>query len=284
FFYNSFVGGGFDHRVLAAHVIYRGRFVEALAHAPKNIDVRQRRLDHDDVRAFIDVQPDLAEGFVRVRRIHLVRSTITELWRAFGCGAKRAVKNGSEFRGGTHNARFCKNVGIKGFPNCADAAVHHVAGCDHVRAGLRVRERRFHQKIDTLVVQHMKMVAVNASDAAMAVTHVFTETNVRDRNDFRTIVLERAQRFLHYAILGISAARLFILYLGNSKKENGLKSGVLYLSCFIDNFTGGELKHAWHAHDRTPFVDLFADEKRQNKIVCSEIGLANEIAQAWGSP
>jgi len=130
----------------------------------------------------------------------------------------------------------------------------------------------------------MKMVAVNASDAAMAVTHVLTETNVRDRNHFRTIVLQRAQRFLHYAILGISAARLFILYLGNSKKENGLESGVLCLSCFIDNFTGGELKHARHARDRTPFVDLFADEKRQNEIVCGEIGLANEIAQGWGSP
>src|SRR5207244_10776766 len=95
---------------------------------------------------------------------------------------------------------------------------------------------------------------------------------------FRTMVLQRAQRFLHYAILGISAARLFILYLGNSKKENGLESGVLCLSCFIDNFTGGELKHARHARDRTPCVALVADEKRQNEIVCGEIGL--EIGRA----
>jgi hypothetical protein len=119
-------------------VIHRGRFAKALAHAPKNVDVRQCRFDHDDVRAFIDVEPDLAEGFIRVRRIHLVRSTITKLWRAFGCVAKRAVKNGSEFRSVTHNTSFCKTVGIERFPNCANAAVHHVAGCDHVRAGLRV--------------------------------------------------------------------------------------------------------------------------------------------------
>src|SRR5438552_9401746 len=120
----------------------------------------------------------------------------------------------------------------------------------------------------------MKMVAVNASDAAMAVTHVFTETNVCDRNHFRTIVLQRAQRFLHYAILGISAARLFILYLGNSKKENGLEFRVFCLSCFIDNFTGGVLKHALHSRDWPPFVDLFAYANCPHVMVCGEFGLA----------
>src|SRR5260370_40462410 len=100
----------------------------------------------------------------------------------------------------------------------------------------------------------MKMVAVNASDAAMAVTHVFTETNVRDRNDYRTIVLERAQRFLHYAILGIVADHMFILYLGNSKMATGYESGVLFLSWYIDNFTRGELNDARPALGNTPFV------------------------------
>jgi len=38
---------------------------------------------------------------------------------------------------------------------------------------LRVRERGLHQKIDSLIVEHVEMFAVDAGDAAMAVAHIF---------------------------------------------------------------------------------------------------------------
>src|ERR1700730_6964726 len=107
----------------------------------------------------------------------------------------------------------------------------------------------------------MKMLTVDSGHTAMAVTHIFTETNIRNRDHFRTFVFDRAQRFLDNAVFGISAARLLIFFFRYPKKENGLEPGVLRLPRLIDNLAKGELKNARHACDRTPFVDLFAHEK-----------------------
>ncbi len=126
------------------------------------------------------------------------------------------------------------------------------------------------------------MVAVDAGHTAMAVTHVFAKTNIGHRDHFRTFVLDCAQRFLHHTVFGISAARLFVLLFRDPKKENRLKSGVLRLLRRIDNFGERELKNARHTRDRTPFVDLFVDEKRQYKIVRGQVGFSNEISYSWG--
>src|SRR6202035_1437006 len=73
----------------------------------------------------------------------------------------------------------------------------------------------------------------------------------------------------------------FVFFVGNSKKKNGLESGVLRPARFIDNLAEGELKNTGHARDRPSFVDLFADEERQHEIVRGEIGFANQVAQSW---
>jgi len=77
---------------------------------------------------------------------------------------------------------------------------------------------------------------------------------------------------------------MFILFLRNPKKENGLEPGVVRLSRFIDDFAKRNLKDAWHARDWTSFVDLLVDEKRQHEIVRGEIGFANEISYSWRPP
>lgn len=122
------------------------------------------------------------------------------------------------------------------------------------------------------------MIAVDPRDAAMAMAHVFAKTNVGDRDDFGTLLLNCAQRFLNHAVLGIRAARLFVFFTRDSKKQNGLEPGVLRPLRLIDYFVGRELKNAGHARNRAPFVDFIADEKRQNEIVGGQIGFANEIS------
>ena len=46
----------------------------------------------------------------------------------------------------------------------------------------------FTSKFDRLVVQDMKMIAVDARHAAVAVAHVFAETNVGDDDQARDIL------------------------------------------------------------------------------------------------
>ena len=122
------------------------------------------------------------------------------------------------------------------------------------------------------------MIAVDSGDAAMAMAHVFAKTNIGDRDDFGTFLLNCAQRFLNDAVLGIRAARLFVFFIRDSKKQNGLEPGVLRPLRLIDDFVGRELKNAGHARNRALFVDFVADEKRQNEIVGVQIGFANEIS------
>src|SRR2546421_4077988 len=127
------------------------------------------------------------------------------------------------------------------------------------------------------------MFAVDPGHAAMAMAHVFAKTNVRDRDDLGTFLFYRAQRFLNDTVFGISATRLFVFFLGNTEKKNGLKAGVLRLPRLIDNFVNGELENARHTRDRAAFVDLFADEKRENEIVGGQIRFANKISERGGA-
>jgi len=123
------------------------------------------------------------------------------------------------------------------------------------------------------------MFAVDARDAAMPMAHVFAKTNIRDRDELGTFLFDCAQRFLNHAVLRVSAARLLIFFVGDSKKQNGLESCVPRGASLIDNFVDGELEDAGHARNRAAFVDLVADEKRENEIVRSQIGFADEIPQ-----
>jgi hypothetical protein len=123
------------------------------------------------------------------------------------------------------------------------------------------------------------MFAVHTRDAAMSVAHVFAKTNIGDRDEVWTFLLNCAQSFLDDAVFRVGAARLFGFLFRNSKKQDRLKSGILRFLRFIDHFLDRDLKNTGHAHDRPPFVDLFADEKRENEIVRGQIGFADEIPQ-----
>ncbi len=102
------------------------------------------RFDHHDVGAFINIEADLAQRLIRIGRIHLIRTTISKLRRTFGGFAKWTVKNRRELGRVTHNSSFGETIRIERFANGANAAIHHVTRRNHVRAGLRVRERRLY--------------------------------------------------------------------------------------------------------------------------------------------
>jgi len=125
----------------------------------------------------------------------------------------------------------------------------------------------FDQEFDRLIVQHVEMISIHSRDAAMTVTHVFAQTNVGDRDDFRTFSLDRAQCFLHDAVFRVSPTSLFIFFFRDSEKQDGLQPHVPSALRFIDDPLHRQLKNAWHARDWSALVDFFAHEKWQNEIV-----------------
>jgi len=137
----SFFGAGLNHGVLAAHVVDRRWFRESLADPPKNIEVRQGGFNQKDVRAFVDIERDLAQSFLGVRAIHLVGTPITKLRRAFRRFSKRSVKRRGEFSRVTHDARLLESILIQGFADRADPREHRAGGLLQQVLALR-RQRR----------------------------------------------------------------------------------------------------------------------------------------------
>src|SRR5271157_6579849 len=72
-------GGGGDERELAAHLIGGDGYVELAARQGDDVKVRQGGFHHDDVRALLNVERDLAHRLALVGRIHLVGLAVAEL-------------------------------------------------------------------------------------------------------------------------------------------------------------------------------------------------------------
>ena len=76
----------------------------------------------------------------------------------------------------------------------------------------------------------------------------------------------------------MSAACLLVFLIRNSEKQDCLQPKVMSAGRLVDDFVERKLKYAGHTRDRPSLLDLFADEQRQNEIVCREIGLPDQIA------
>src|SRR5947208_16853358 len=101
-------------------MIHGGRFAKTLPHTPKDVEVGQSGLYHHDVRAFLDIQSNFTQCFLRVRVIHLVRTTIAKLRWALGSLAKRPVKSRRKFGCITHNPGLIETSSIERLANGAN--------------------------------------------------------------------------------------------------------------------------------------------------------------------
>ena len=206
----------------------------------------------------------------------MIRTAIAELRRAFRGVTKRSVENRGKFGGVAHDAGLIETVRIQCFANGADAAVHHVAGRNHVGAGARVGKRRLDQKIDRLVVEDVKMIAIHPGDPAMTVAHVFAETHIGQHDYLRTFFLDCAQALSLMRPLLAATHHGLPLPLGGNVIHKRLDPGTRStVSSILTESIRFSLEH------RAAAVDLCADKKRQNEIMRSKVGLANQIAQSW---
>ena len=137
--------GGLHHRVLARDVVGGDRHAETLLHAPDDVEVRERRLHHHDVGAFLRSAATSRSASSALAGSIWYAAAISEAGRR----ARRLAERAIEARRVLRRVRDDDDVGAPGAiergPDRADAAVHHVRGRDDIRAGPRVRQRRRRQ-------------------------------------------------------------------------------------------------------------------------------------------
>jgi hypothetical protein len=56
----------------AGDLVSEGGYAEGVLHPTQNVEVRHAGLHHDHVRAFQDVELDLAQRLVGIARVHLI--------------------------------------------------------------------------------------------------------------------------------------------------------------------------------------------------------------------
>ena len=205
--------GGLDHRVLAGDVVGGEREVESLARGADDVEVRQRRLDHQHVGAFGDVELAFAQCLAHIRGIHLVAAPVAERRRRVGSLPERPVERGCVLRGVRDNRRVRQRLA-----DGSDAAVHHVAGRNDVGAGLDVRDRGARKEVERLVV--VDLVAVE--DPAVSVRRVLAEAHVGDQDDLGEARTQCAQRTLDDSVLLVGAGRDVVLFLRDAEEDHRL--------------------------------------------------------------
>ena len=124
----------------------------------------------------------------------------------------------------------------------------------------------------------MKMLAIEASHAAMTMTGILAQTNIGNYRQIRCALFDLPDRILDHAILGVGATGLFILRLWNSKKKHRLHSRFVGTLRDRGDFRTAVLVNAGHTRDRFRALDFLANEKWQHEIVPAKICFANEIA------
>ena len=203
-----------DHRVLAADVVggewHRRRILDASDH----VKVRERRFDHHDVGALLDIEQRLADGLVGVRRVHLVATAVAERRRRVRRIAERPEERRGELGRVGHDRRVGQTVVVERRTDGADAPVHHVAGGDHVRAGAGLGDRRPRQELERRVVVDR---AIGTEDPTVPVARVLAQTQVADHEQVRVGLLDRTRGELHYSFV-VPRARAFLV-LGRRQPE-----------------------------------------------------------------
>ena len=129
----------------------------------------------------------------------------------------------------------------------------------------------------------MKMLAIEANHAAMAVAGIFAQTNISNYRQIRREFFDLANCILDHAILGMRTTGLFVFRLRNSKEQHGLHSRFVGALRDRGDFILAVLVDAGHARDLFRAFDFLTDEKWQDKIVPAKICFANEIANRGGA-
>ena len=260
-------------------MVEEGRSLEFFLHAPQHVKVRNARLHHDHIRAFLQVIADFPEGFVAVCRILLVDVLVraAEVRGGTHGVAERAVVRGGVLRGVSHDPGVDQVLFLKGAADRADTAVHHVRRGNHVSARAGLAEGLQHELLHGLIIHDEARVV---DQAVLAVRRVGVERDVSHDAELRELLLHRLDRAGNETVRVVGFATVRRLqFLFNMREERDHRHAEINalladFEQFIDRKTG----NARHRRDGVAAVFALLDKNRQDQIVRRKRRFTDESA------
>ena len=229
----------------------------------EDVEVGLRGFDHQDVRAFFQVEAHFSQCFTPVGRVHLIRASVAELRSRFGCVAERAVECARKLCRVREDCDFFKAMLIERRANCGDASVHHVGRSDNVSARSRMGERCRCEPFNRRIVLHNLV----RDDATVAVIGVLAKTYVGDDTEFGDAAFHGLDRTLHDSVVRVRAAAHCVFRLGNAKQDDTGHTEVVDPLRFVDDLIDRIAQHPGHRYDFFSDTAAFDHEQGQDEIV-----------------
>src|SRR5256714_6675025 len=274
------LGGGLYHRVLAGDVVGGERQIKPFAHHLDDVEVCDRGLDHEEVRALHHVQLGLAHRLARVGRVHLVRAPVAERGRAVRRLAERPVEGRRVLHGIGHDGHVLEPGLVQPLAYRCDLPVHHRRRRDDVGSRLRLTDSRARDEFKRLVVQDLAL----AHDAAVAVRGVLAQARVCDDDHFWRCSPHGAYGLLHDAARGVRARRSLVLRFGQAEEYDGGNAHVEGGGGPARHLVNPEVEDARQRRHLAPHALDRAREQRQYQILSRQSRLSHECAHALAPP
>ena len=136
-------------------MVRRNRHIDRSLHRRDDVEVAERRLDHDHVGTLRNVGAHLHQRLAGVAPVLLVGLAITPTDDGAIDGvAERPVEAAGVLRRVGENGRVAMAGAIESGSDRANLAIHHPAGSHHVGAGVGLRDRDAPVDLECCVVVH----------------------------------------------------------------------------------------------------------------------------------
>ncbi len=273
-------GGGLNHRIFAGNVIGHQGQIEALLDVPQDVEVGQRRLDHQEVGAFLHVEGRFAKGFAAVGRVHLVGAAVAEPGSRFGSLPERPVIAGCVFHCIAHDRHMYKPVGVQGLADCADPAVHHVRRRHHIRTRFGVGKGLPAEKFESGIVIHLAV----PDRSAMAVVGVLAHADIGDDREAGNMLFQLPDSFLHHSVTAEGLAARSILALRDAEENDRRNSRFMGLLCLCHDILSRQLIDSGHGGNLLAHTAAKGGEHGVDQVVCRQRRFPHHAAENLLTP
>ena len=265
--------GRLDHGVLAGDLVGGQRKVEAVRRLPYDVQIGACGLDHYHIGALGDIELDLAHGLPPVAPCHLVSGTVPLPGSRFRDVPEGAVVGGLELGAVRHDRNAAESGVVERLPDGGHLPVHHPAGGDDVRSGLRLGDGGPGVELDRVVVDDMP---ASVEDAAVPVVCVLAEAQVRYHQEIGAL-LQAGDRLLHDSVPPVGSRSDGVLLRGDPEHQDGSDPALLYAGRDPVEPGQGMRGHPRHGVRGSRLGQRLVEEHREDQLVLVETRLAHQV-------